>query len=145
MKPIIGMDVRIDEKGRLQPWRVVLTTLDRPERQKEYLMRVPAGLRYLTELQDPQYGSIMAMPSEAGVQFKLLAERIDGMGASQVYAADAHLQGPASTMLAWHGISILPVKVEIEAGEELNDPFNIGGEAGHEIGTIVRYLQENGK
>lgn len=142
MTPVIGMDVRIDEKGRLQPWRIVVTTLEKPRRYSEYLMRLPGGLKYLTPPNHHVHGYLMQLPAEAEKAVKVLSAQVLRMGVSSAYAASAHLNGVASELLAWNGVNIIPVDVHMPHDATLDDPFGIGEESGHEIANIVRNLEK---
>lgn len=140
MTPVIGMDVRIDDKGRLQPWRVVLATVERQGKYQEFLMRLPSGMKYMTPPYTPRNGDLTEIDGEPDERFQEVAAAVEAMGTSQVYAAAAHQEGVASTMLAWHGVTINPVDVKIPDHGYLDNPYGIGGESGHEIANIVETL-----
>lgn len=140
MSPIIGMDVLIDEKGRLQTWRVVVSTLETPYRGKEFLMRLPSSLLYMTPPHDAVYGDLREIGNSPEEQFRAISDEFHEMGATQAYVASAHLRGNAVAMLAWHGISVIPMEVKFPDHGYLEDPYGIGGQAAHEIDRISRQL-----
>lgn len=141
MTPIVGMDVRIDEKGRLQPWRIVLTTLECRLEHRELLMALPPNQRYLTPPNHHVHGDLTELPTRAEDAIGDLSRIILGMGANAAYVDSSHTSGMAASLFAWHGVNLLPVDVDMPHDATLDDPYSIGGEAGHEIANIIKHLE----
>jgi len=143
MTPVIGMDVRIDERGRLQPWRVVVTSAEKPTEPVEYVMRLPSGMRYLTPPNHHVHGDLTELPETAADQMRRVATSVTAMGTNTAYAASAHIDGMASHLLAWHGVNLEPVDVDMPHDATLDDPYGIGEESGHEIAHIIKHLEND--
>lgn len=141
MTPILGFDIRIDEKGRLQPWRVVLTTLERRHQHRETLMALPSSQRYLTPPNHLVHGDLTEIGTNAHDALASVSAQIHAMGRTTVHVDSTHVTGVAASLLAWNGINLAPVDVDMPHDATLDDPYAIGGEAGHEIANIIKHLE----
>ena len=137
-KPILGLDVRLDASGRMQAWRAVLADAKDPRRFSEHLVRIPSSAGYIRPPMHPVHGDLTILPFNCEEQAKTIAELVRNGGGDAIAMAACHEGSPLERMLVWNGIQAEFVRVEMPADDTLDDPYYIGGEAGHEIAAISR-------
>lgn len=136
--PLIGMDVRMDEEGRIQPWRVVIANGSRPWEHYEYLVRLPAGMLYMTEPYNLVHGDLTELDETLEPQVAKMVERLRAMGASGIRMSSSRLDTTVERMLAWNGFEATGYDIDVPFDDVLEDPYSIGGEAGHDIANLAR-------
>ena len=136
--PILGLDVRLDASGRMQAWRAVLADAEDPRRFWEHLVRLPASAGYIRPPVHPIHGDLTALPLNCEDQARSIAERVREAGGERVRMASCHEGSPLERMLLWNGVQADFVRVDMPSDDTLDDPYYIGGEAGHEIAAISR-------
>lgn len=104
-------------------------------------MALPLSQRYLTPPIHPHHGDLTEIGVTAYDALEGLSYDILAMGQSTIHVDSTHLIGIAASLFAWNGINLSPVDVEMPHDGTLDDPYAIGGEAGHEIANIIKHLE----
>lgn len=140
--PLVGMDVRMDEEGRVQPWRVVIANGARPWEHYEYLIRLPDGLLYMTEPYNLVHGDLTELEETLEPQVGRMVERLRAMGATRLRLSASRMETTVERMLAWNGFGTTGHDIDVPFDDVLDDPYSIGGEAGHDIANLARIPEE---
>jgi hypothetical protein len=141
--PVIGMDVRMDEKGRIQPWRVVVANGWRPWEHYEYLIRLPEGLLYMTQPFNLLHGDLTLLEHRLEPQVAKIAERLRAMRATSVLMSSSRMDTTVERLLTWHGFTTVGHDIDMPFDDVFDDPYSIGGEAGHDIANVVRICEDS--
>lgn len=133
----IGIDVRIDEDWRPQPWRI-MATICADAAPVELLCRLPGGVAYISEPLHQEHGDLTALPGRTEEQVGALARRMAAVGCRVAVLEERHRDGVMDTLLQWHGVEtrfVTIVDVEDPDGE---NGTPIGRSAEDEMNTLTR-------
>lgn len=140
MMPIIGIDACINDKGNLEPWRIVLFHENMEKRFQTYLMSLSPDRIYIPDAFDEYYGDLTRIEGKIEERMELLARSIHDLGYERVYADSAHANGFVAKYLNKYGIRINPVKTELPEDLVYEDRYGIKGMAGHEISQLASVI-----
>lgn len=135
-KPMLGMDMKIDARGVVQPWRAVLAFKNEMTKSHEFLMRLPDDTKYMTPPGDVAHGAFTQLPHTVEDQAIAIAELLRSRGKDSVLTNDWPVENTLLAALARHGITFEQLKVAFPDHNYLDNPWGIGGAAAHEIANL---------
>lgn len=134
--PMLAMDVKIDSKGRLQPWRAVLAFPKSLERAHEYLMRLPDG-RYLTPPGDDERGSYLEFPIDVETQAGAILAVLRDVDWVTVRIPEWLTGTSLAQALSAEGVSFEEIDMHVPEDAKMDDTHGIGGGCGHQIAHMA--------
>ena len=131
---ILGVDERMDDQGRRHPWRIAVIGR---ELRHIVVTALPRGVVFIQNPRHPVHGDLTRIERCVADGVVQLIERLADAGVGRVEMAEMQRGATVARMLELNGIEIRYHEVEYQ-GDLREDPFSIGGDAGHEIAIVER-------
>lgn len=135
--PVLGLEVRFDQDLGIHPWRAVLAFPKEMMHSREFLMRIPEGHSYHGGISDPDHGDLTELPLTAAQQADAIAGILSRRGASTVRVNLTNANTDLVRLLEEGGIAVQLQEVVFVPDDQLDNSYEIGGEAGHEICQLM--------
>ena len=109
--PMLGWDMRLDQRGRARPWRAVLSFPGERDRPLQYHIGLPDGREYSPSNDHPQLGDLRLLgpgqaPSKEAIADALMMRRYDRLLMSAAHFPESYTG--LSTRMAIETIDIGP-------------------------------------
>lgn len=134
---IVGIDSRMDEFGDSHPWRIVMADAEDPMVRRQHQVRLPSTKRYISAPRHPLYGDLTIEGRDPSLVYDDLAR--DAYGETCIVSTDA--SDMAVRSMIWHGIDLRTTKVHPRINGVADDPYSLGGDAGHQVANIAKTLK----
>lgn len=137
--PAIGVELNIDSNGASHIWRAVLAFPDDYTAATEHLVRMRHPGPYLFSPIHPLAGDLTEYESTPEEQADAISDALKERGYDTVVGPEVLAQNHFAELLEARGISVRGIEIDIPSDLHLDDPFGIGGAAGHEIAHLADF------
>lgn len=141
--PAIGVELNIDSTGAPHIWRAVLAFPNEYTASTEHLMRMPHPGPYLLSPIHPLAGDMTEYLGTPEEQADAIADALKERGYDTVVGTEVLAQNHFAELLEARGISVKGIEIDIPSDLHPDDPFGIGGGAGHEIAHLADFRASN--
>ena len=131
--PMLGMDVKFDFDGGLHAWRAVLAFPKEMMHSRKFLMCLPTGLDCHGGTHDRNHGDLTELAVTSSTQADAITAILSRRGATTVLMNRTNARTDVPRLLSERGVIVKLMEVLFVPDEQMDNRYDIGGEAGHEI------------